>query len=87
MVKFFLIFGNEDRDHLPVLVSGGCKDKLLGISKLFFGAKRMNNEANAIYDLLEARKLTNSLSHGRLNEAWVLSVVGLPSSYDGTALS
>jgi len=48
-------------ERLPVLVSGGCKDKLIGILNCTSGTGC--NEAKAIYNLLEAWKLTKKSSH------------------------
>jgi len=54
----------EDMNRLPVLVSGGGKDELLGILKLTSGTGC--NESKAVYDLLEAWKLTKKSS----DELW-----------------
>lgn len=69
------IFGKGSVDRLPVLVSGDGNDKLLGVPKVSCGTAE--NEANAVYRLLEKWQLlekiqamsfdTTSVNTGRLN--------------------
>src|SRR5688572_23867313 len=97
MIKSFLIFLESKTwtALVPVVVSGGCKDELLGILKFTSGTGC--NEAKAVYDLLEAWKLTvdstsvNTVSFNRhnvlLENDWSRApVVGLLSIYHKTDL-
>ena len=53
------MLGGKDVERLPVLVSGDGNKKLLGVPKM--NHRTGENEANAVYSLLEEWKLTEKV--------------------------